>query len=69
MKGPPPIPKITPMAMMNPIVIDLSEIGVSFEIATKATGKNARDRRTCRTRVTKINPFISPLSRKSTCDE
>jgi len=36
------------MAVTNPIVIDLPEKGVNFEIAIKATGKKARERRACR---------------------
>jgi hypothetical protein len=62
-KGPPPIPKITPMAMMNPMVIDLPEIGVSFEIVIKATGKKARERRACRMRVIKINEMLEERAR------
>jgi hypothetical protein len=69
MKGPPPIPNITPMAMISPMAIDFTGTEVNFEIATKATRKNARERRACRTRVTKINPSMSPLRSKSTCDE
>ena len=44
-KGPPPVPKITPMAIINPMANDLSEVEVNFEIAIKATGKKARERR------------------------
>lgn len=43
------------MAMMNPMAIDLSEMEVNFEIAIKATGKKAREKRACRMRVIKIN--------------
>jgi hypothetical protein len=62
-KGLPPVPKITPMAMMNPMVIDLSEIGVNFEMAIKATGKKAREKRAWRVSVTKINGRVEERAR------
>jgi hypothetical protein len=51
------------MAMMNPMVIDLPEIGVSFEIVIKATGKKARERRACRMSVIKINEMLEERAR------
>jgi hypothetical protein len=61
--GPPPIPKITPMAMMNPMAIDLSETEVNFEIAIKATGKKARENRACKMRVTKTDKRVEERAR------
>jgi hypothetical protein len=62
-KGALPDPKITPMAMMNPKVMDLSEMEVNFEIPIKATGKNARERRACRIRVAKIAETVEDKAR------
>jgi hypothetical protein len=51
------------MPMMNPKVIDLSEMEVNFEIPIKATGKKARERRACRVRVTKIDGRVEDRAR------
>jgi hypothetical protein len=39
-----PIPKITPMERTTPVPIDRSEREVNFDMATRPTGKKAREK-------------------------